>query len=140
MCTNMPYSLKVHVCLCLRGQGHWLWITCLTSLLVRILTGTLDSFMWRSYPHSLRNICGSTRLLLFACNNSWRSLWGLPLPVKSGKIDIIPLKWRWYLKPNLDLSTFKLWKNLIIVLLSNNSLKEIKGNNLKEEFSREIYN
>ena len=40
--------------------------------------GTLDSFMWASYPASLRNIGGSTEAHARAWNNAQRGTWGLP--------------------------------------------------------------
>ena len=40
--------------------------------------GTLDYFMWESYPSGLLNIGGSTQ------NNALRVTWGLPPLVKAG--------------------------------------------------------
>jgi hypothetical protein len=42
----------------------------------------LDSFMWRSYPGSLRNVGGSTQVPVHAWNNARKDTWGLPPPVK----------------------------------------------------------
>jgi hypothetical protein len=49
---------------------------------VRIPSGTLDSFMWGSYPASLRNVGGSTRVPVHAWNNARKGVWGLPPQVK----------------------------------------------------------
>ena len=47
----------------------------------------LDSFMWGSYPASLRNVGVSTQVLVRAWNNSLRGTWGLPpLASKPGKL------------------------------------------------------
>jgi hypothetical protein len=58
------------------------------SLWVQILTGTLDSFMWGSYPASLRNVGGSTQVPVRAWNNARRGTWGLPPPVKLERRDM----------------------------------------------------
>jgi hypothetical protein len=42
----------------------------------------LDSFMWGSYPASLRNVGGSTRVPVRAWSNAQKRTWGLPPPVK----------------------------------------------------------
>ena len=44
--------------------------------------GTLDSFMWGSYPASLQNFGGSSQLPACACINTRRDTWGLPPSVK----------------------------------------------------------
>ena len=44
--------------------------------------GDLDSFMRGSYPSSLWNVDGSTRVPACARNNKHRLIWGLPQPVK----------------------------------------------------------
>jgi Flp pilus assembly protein TadB len=56
----------------------------------------LDSFMWGSYPASLRNVAGSTRVPVGAWNNAQRGTWGLPLPVKLERRDMTytVLMWR----------------------------------------------
>jgi hypothetical protein len=64
------------------GKGRWLQTTCPSLLWVRILTWTLDSFMWGSYPASLRNVGGSTQVPVRAWNNAWKGTWGRPPPVK----------------------------------------------------------
>jgi hypothetical protein len=63
------------------GYGCWLQTTCSSSLWVQIPVGTLDSFMRRSYPASLRNVGGSTQMPVIALNNAWKDTWGLPPPV-----------------------------------------------------------
>jgi hypothetical protein len=52
---------------------HLLW--------VGNLSGTSDSLMLGSFPASLRNVNGSTRVIC-AWNNAWRGTWGLSPPVK----------------------------------------------------------
>jgi hypothetical protein len=77
----------------------WLWLsnqlltqrlqtTCPSSLWVRIQTGTLDSFMWGSYPASLRNVSGSTQVPIRAWNNARKGTWGLPPPVRLERRDM----------------------------------------------------
>ena len=51
---------------------------------VRILPGTLETFMWWSYPASLQNVNGSTQVPTHAWNNAQRGIWGLP---PSGKLE-----------------------------------------------------
>jgi hypothetical protein len=53
-----------------------------SPLLVRIPTGTFDSFTWGSYPASLLNVGGSTQVPIHAWNNARKGAWGLPSPVK----------------------------------------------------------
>jgi hypothetical protein len=48
----------------------------------RIPTGTMDSFMWGSYPASVRNVVASTQVPVPAWNNARKGTWGLPPPVK----------------------------------------------------------
>ena len=43
-------------------HSRWLRITCHSLLCVWIPPGTLDSFMWGSYPASLLNVSGSTQV------------------------------------------------------------------------------
>ena len=57
-------------------------ITCPSPLWVRIPSGTLDSFMWGSYPAGLRNFGGCTQVPARAWNNAGRGTWVLPPPVK----------------------------------------------------------
>ena len=57
-------------------------ITCPCPLLVRIPPGTLDSFVWGSYPTSLRNVGGSTKVPARVWNNALRGTCDLPPPVK----------------------------------------------------------
>jgi hypothetical protein len=59
-----------------------------SPLWVRIPTGTLDSFMWGSYPASLRNVGGSTQVPVRAWNNARKGTWGLPPPVKLERRDM----------------------------------------------------
>ena len=44
------------------------------------------SFKWRSYPASLRKVGYSTQMPTRAWNHVQRDIWGLPLPVKAGKL------------------------------------------------------
>jgi hypothetical protein len=61
-----------------------------------IPTGTLDSFMWGSYPASLRNVGGSTQVPIRAWNNARWGTRGLPPPVKLERRDMTytVLMWR----------------------------------------------
>jgi hypothetical protein len=70
------------------GLGRWLQIACPSPLWVRIPTGTSDSFMWGSYPASLRNVGGSTQVPVRAWNNAREGTWGLPPPVKLERSDM----------------------------------------------------
>jgi hypothetical protein len=51
-------------------------------------TDTLDSFMWGSYPASLRNVGGSTQVPVRAWNNARKGTWGPPPPVKLERRDM----------------------------------------------------
>ena len=64
------------VSMCIRSV--YLEITCSWLLWVQILPGTLDFFMWGSYPANLWNVCGSSHVW----NTVWRGIWGFPPPVK----------------------------------------------------------
>jgi hypothetical protein len=71
----------------LLGASMAEWLRLLTSnhlplTAVRIPTGTLDCFMWGSYPASLRNVSVSTQVPVCAWNNVQKSTWGLPPPVR----------------------------------------------------------
>ena len=85
-------SLAPHSCGLESHQGLFLqvfvaeWLRlCISDYLphFRILPGTLESFIWGSYPASLQNVSGSTQVPFYACNSVWRSSWGLPPPVKA---------------------------------------------------------
>ena len=60
-----------------------------TPLWVGILPGTLDSFVWRSYSVSLRNICGFTQEPEIIHGGAPE--WGLPPPVKLENHHNIPI-------------------------------------------------
>jgi predicted phosphoadenosine phosphosulfate sulfurtransferase len=70
------------------------WLRSLTSnhlpltVWVRIPTKTLDSFMWVSYPASIRNVSSSTQVPVRAWNNARKGTWGLPPPVKLERRDL----------------------------------------------------
>ena len=53
-------------------------ITCPSSVWVWIPSGTLESFMWGSYPASLWNVGGTTQVPACAWNNARRGTWSLP--------------------------------------------------------------
>jgi hypothetical protein len=44
--------------------------------------------MWGSYPSSLRNVGGSTQVLVRAWNNARKGTWGIPPPVKLERRDM----------------------------------------------------
>jgi hypothetical protein len=44
------------------------------NIYFQILTGTLDSFMWESYPARLWNVVGSTHVPACAWNNARRGI------------------------------------------------------------------
>jgi hypothetical protein len=67
---------------------NWLQTTCPSPLWVRIPTGTWDSFMWGSYPASLRNVAGSTRVPVRVWYNARKGTWGLSLTVKQERRDM----------------------------------------------------
>jgi hypothetical protein len=79
---------------------------------VRIPAGTLDSFMWGSYPASLRNVGCSTQVPVRVWNNARNGTWGLPPPVKLERrhMTYTVTVWR---KPQLNKQTNKLksWKD-----------------------------
>jgi hypothetical protein len=67
----------------------WFWIP----------TGTLDSFMWGSYPASLWTVGYSTQVPVRAWNKAWKGTWSLPPPIKLERrhMTCTVLVWR---KPN----------------------------------------
>jgi hypothetical protein len=68
----------------IRGQG--VQTTCLSPMWVQILTGTLDSLMWGSYPASLWIVNGSTQVPIPAWNNERKVTWGLS-PLEKLRLD-----------------------------------------------------
>jgi hypothetical protein len=72
-CNIYFYLMYLSVAECLRS------LTCTSLLWVRIPTGTLDSFIWESYPlsYSLRNVGCATQVLVRAWINALKGAWGL---------------------------------------------------------------
>jgi hypothetical protein len=83
----MVLHILIHMCQ-LHLSWRWLQTTCPSPLWVRIPTGTLDSFMWGSYPASLRNVGGSTQVPVRAWKNARKGTWGLPPPVTPERRDM----------------------------------------------------
>jgi hypothetical protein len=48
-----------------------------------------------SYPASLRNVAGSTRVPVRVWNNVRKGTWGLPPPVKLERLDMTYIVWMW---------------------------------------------
>jgi hypothetical protein len=74
----MPHSVLLSWCTSVDWQNNGVWA--LASIYYGHIS-SLDSFMWESYPASLRNVCRSTQVPVRAWN-ARKSTWGLPPPVK----------------------------------------------------------
>jgi hypothetical protein len=93
--------------------------TCPSPLWARIPTGTLDSFMWGSYPASLRNVGVSTQVPVRAWNNARKGTWGLPPPVKLEHRDMTYTVSMWRKTQNKTKKMNIYVVNSIILLLYN---------------------
>jgi hypothetical protein len=64
------------------GKGRWLQNSCPLPMWIRIPTGTFNNFMWKSFPASLQNVGGFTRVSVRAWNNARKYARCLPPPIK----------------------------------------------------------
>ena len=109
------------------------WIVDLESLVPHHWEFESHQRLWilscKDAIRSLRNIGGSTLLPVCAWNNVWRGTWGLPLPVKAGKVTIWPLKCQCDLKLNkkciLVFTYCCLSKTQIILIITNSRVNSI---------------
>ena len=95
--TNVKTVLVIDV-IWRTSLNYILWsITCPSPSWVRIMLGSLDSFMWGNYPATLQNVGGSTQVLARAWNNARRGTWGLPprWKLESRHITFTVLVQRW---------------------------------------------
>jgi hypothetical protein len=108
------YLIFLQICWIIFIQLEWSSFNkyATSPLWVRIPTGTLDSFMCGSYPASLRNIGGSTKVPVRAR----RGTWGLPSPVKLKRRQMTYSVSVWLkpqfnkqLKNQLNIITFSFW-------------------------------
>jgi hypothetical protein len=74
------------------------WLRSLTSNYLPLTavgsTETLESFLWGSYPASLRIVGGSIQVPVRAWNNARKGTWGLPPPVKLEPMTYTVSLWR----------------------------------------------
>jgi hypothetical protein len=113
---------------------------------VRIPTGTLDSFMWGSYPASLRNVGGSTQVPVCAWNNPRKDTWDIPPPVKLERRDMTYTVSMWRKTQNKQTNkhmgkcTLNLNWNVIMFKLQTLFVDEIYTNvkRVQESFKEDI--